>query len=91
MRFFNASIAALALLSLLVVVPKIFEIMLEMPAKPTTTRTGPPATRPRPSPAGFKITLALENFPMTSWGMVPFFIVTVIEFFFAARVACYVG
>src|SRR3989338_5567659 len=70
--FFSASIVALALFNLLVVVPKIFEDKLAIPARLAMTRTGPPAIIPFPSPAGLKRTTALENFPITSLRTVPF-------------------
>jgi hypothetical protein len=52
-NFNNAFIAALALLSLFLLVERILALMFFTPAKSRIVLTEPPATNPRPPKAGF--------------------------------------
>ena len=61
--FFSASMVALALFNLFVVLPKILAVKFLTPARLATTRTAPPAIKPLPSLDGLSNTFAAANFP----------------------------
>src|SRR5207253_6570858 len=67
--------------------PSVFATILWIPANSITALTAPPATIPVPADAGLSSTCSAPNWPWTSWGMVPFLIVTRTRFFLACCTA----